>query len=151
MTFWKTGKPSTKWDLQPTLPKITQVVGSLFSTKFEGSLWSPRSRERSSIGMLLLLLLSHFSRVRLQQPHGLQTTRLLHPWDFLGKSTGVGCHCLLCLSLYVLSKPSQVLSHRCRLNTAVCSPSSWLSVCKEPGKQLFVNVSCLSLEEAYDC
>ena len=27
--------------------------------------------------------------------HGLQPTRLLHPWDFLGKSTGVGCHCLL--------------------------------------------------------
>ena len=22
-------------------------------------------------------------------------TRLLHPWDFPGKSTGVGCHCLL--------------------------------------------------------
>ena len=92
---------------------------------------------------LLLLLLSHFSRVRLcatpqtaahqaflslgfsrqehwsgvplpsplcesekwkwsrsvasnpQRPHGLQPTRLLHPWDFLGKSTGVACHCLL--------------------------------------------------------
>ena len=28
-------------------------------------------------------------------PHGLQPTGLLHPWDFLGKSTGVGCHCLL--------------------------------------------------------
>ena len=28
-------------------------------------------------------------------PHGLQCTRLLHPWDFPGKSTGVGCHCLL--------------------------------------------------------
>ena len=28
-------------------------------------------------------------------PHGLQPTRLLRPWDFLGKSTGVGCHCLL--------------------------------------------------------
>ena len=26
--------------------------------------------------------------------HGLQPTRLLRPWDFLGKSTGVGCHSL---------------------------------------------------------
>ena len=30
-----------------------------------------------------------------QQPHGLQPSRLLCPWDFPGKSTGVGCHCLL--------------------------------------------------------
>ena len=30
-----------------------------------------------------------------QQPHGLQPSRLLPPWDFPGKSTGVGCHCLL--------------------------------------------------------
>ena len=30
-----------------------------------------------------------------QQPHGLQPSRLLHPWDLPGKSTGVGCHCLL--------------------------------------------------------
>ena len=93
--------------------------------------------------LLLLLLLSHFSRVRLcatpymaahqappspgfsrqeywsglpfpppmyerekwkwshsvvsdsLRPHGLKPTRLLHPWDFPGKSTGVGCHCLL--------------------------------------------------------
>ena len=29
------------------------------------------------------------------QPHGLQPTRLLPPWDFPDKSTGVGCHCLL--------------------------------------------------------
>ena len=29
------------------------------------------------------------------QPHGLQPTRLFCPWDFPGKSTGVGCHCLL--------------------------------------------------------
>ena len=27
------------------------------------------------------------------QPHGLQPTRLLRPWDFPGRSTGVGCHC----------------------------------------------------------
>jgi len=29
------------------------------------------------------------------RPHGLQPTRPLCPWDFPGKSTGVGCHCLL--------------------------------------------------------
>ena len=29
------------------------------------------------------------------RPHGLQPTRFLHPWDLPGKSTGVGCHCLL--------------------------------------------------------
>ena len=28
-------------------------------------------------------------------PHGLWPTRLLRTWDFPGKSTGVGCHCLL--------------------------------------------------------
>ena len=32
------------------------------------------------------------------RPHGLQPTRLICPWDFPGKSTGVGCHCLLQLS-----------------------------------------------------
>ena len=35
-------------------------------------------------------------------PHGLQPTRLLHPWDFLGKSTGGGCHCLLHLYLWCM-------------------------------------------------
>ena len=29
------------------------------------------------------------------RPHGLYPTRLLHPWDFPGKNTGVGCHFLL--------------------------------------------------------
>ena len=29
------------------------------------------------------------------RPHGLQPTRLLRPWGFPGKSTGVGCHFLL--------------------------------------------------------
>ena len=33
-----------------------------------------------------------------QRPRGLQPTRLLCPWDFPGKITGLGCHCLLCSS-----------------------------------------------------
>ena len=42
-------------------------------------------------------------------PHGLQPTRLLHPWDLLGKSTGVGCHCLLPTSSLCLGKFQQAL------------------------------------------
>ena len=39
-----------------------------------------------------------------QRPHGLQSTRLLHPWDFPGKSTRVGCHCLLRCATYIFSQ-----------------------------------------------
>ena len=38
------------------------------------------------------------------RPRGLQPTRLLHPLDFPGKSTGVGCHCLLRLVHWSLTK-----------------------------------------------
>ena len=44
------------------------------------------------------------SRVQLLATPGLQTTRLLHPWDSPGKSTGVGCHCLLRMDLLVVNK-----------------------------------------------
>ena len=119
--------------------QITVSEESLFSI-----VWAIPSLGQVLEWMLLLLLLSHFSRVRLcatpstaahqappslwfsrqehwsglpfpspmhasekwkwshsvvsnlQQPQGLQPTRLLHPWDFPGKSTGVGCHCLFC-------------------------------------------------------
>ena len=36
-----------------------------------------------------------------QRPHGLQPSRLLRPWDFPGKSTGVGRHCLLRSASYL--------------------------------------------------
>ena len=37
------------------------------------------------------------------RPHGLQPTRLLRPWDFPGKRTGVGCHWGLatCWTIYI--------------------------------------------------
>ena len=47
------------------------------------------------------------------RPHGLQPTGLLRPWDFPGKSTGVGCHCLLRRSLgsgYQSVAPKQAAS-----------------------------------------
>ena len=49
------------------------------------------------------------------RPHGLQPTRLLHPWDFPGKSTGVGCHCLLRVHiLYILSHWSRQKSYEAK-------------------------------------
>ena len=42
---------------------------------------------------------SHSAMSDSLRPHGLQPTRLLHPWDFPGKSTGVGCHYLLHINL----------------------------------------------------
>ena len=44
---------------------------------------------------LLLLLLSHFSRVQLCVILQTAATRLPRPWDSPGKNTGVGCHFLL--------------------------------------------------------
>ena len=55
--------------------------------------------------LLLLLLLSRFSRVRLCATHRQQPTRLHRPWDSPGKNTGVGCHFLLqCMKVKSLSR-----------------------------------------------
>ena len=71
-----------------------------------------------------------------QWPHGLQPSRLLRPWDFPDKSTGVGCHCLfqwddidwLFLFPWIQMKPgkgwvwSYHLRGLCNLNTEnLCS------------------------------
>ena len=45
-------------------------------------------------------------------PHGLQPIRLLHPWDFPGKSTGVGCHRLL---RYIYIKYTKLYIHNIQL------------------------------------
>ena len=44
---------------------------------------------------LLLLLFIPKQNPTLFQPYRLLPTRLLHPWDFPGKNTSVGCHFLL--------------------------------------------------------
>ena len=46
-------------------------------------------------GLLLLLLLSRFSRVRLCATPETTAHQLPHPWDSPGKNTGVVCHFLL--------------------------------------------------------
>ena len=49
---------------------------------------------------MLLLLLSHFSRVWLLPTPWTAAYQAPPSWDFLGKSTGVGCHRLLYLMHY---------------------------------------------------
>ena len=46
------------------------------------------------------------------QPHGLYPTRLLCPWDYPGKNTGVGCHSLL-RGIFLTHGSNAVLLH-CR-------------------------------------
>ena len=56
--------------------------------------------------MYFLLLLSHFSCVRLCRRW--QPTRLPRPWDSPGKNTGVGCHFLLqCMKVKSQSEVAQ--------------------------------------------
>ena len=44
------------------------------------------------------------------RPHGLQPTRLLHPWDFPGKSTGVGCYSILVWKIPWTEEPGRLQS-----------------------------------------
>ena len=45
------------------------------------------------------------------RPRGLEPTRLLHPWDFPGKNTGVGCHFLL-QEIFPIQRLNRGLLHR---------------------------------------
>ena len=57
------------------------------------------------------------------RPHGLLPTRLLHPWDFAGKSTGVSCHCLLQLSAAAVATAAKPLQSCLTLCDPIdCSP-----------------------------
>ena len=51
-------------------------------------------------------------------------TRLLHPWDFLGKSTGVGCHFLLqCMKVKSESEIAQ---------SCLTLPTPWTAAYQAP-------------------
>ena len=91
------------------------------------------------------------SRVRLQRPHGLQPTRLLHPWDFPGKSTGVGCHCLLHLSNLGHSKSLRGFPGGPMTGTpcSQCRDPGWISdqgnrshTCSEDGRSHILQLRC---------
>ena len=70
---------------------------------------------------LLLLLLSHFSRVRLCATPLTEPTRLPLPRDSPGKNTGVGCHFLL---QHMKVKNESEVAQSCPIlwDPMVCSP-----------------------------
>ena len=51
--------------------------------------------DKKTFRSLMKKVLVAQSCLTLCNPHGLQPTRLLCPWDSPGKNTGVGCHSLL--------------------------------------------------------
>ena len=81
----------------------------LFATPWTAAYQAPpsmgfsRQEYWSRVPLPSLLNVAQFSSVQFSRsvvsdssrPQGLQPTRRLHPWDFPGKSTGVGCHRLL--------------------------------------------------------
>jgi len=64
-----------------------------------------------------------------ERPHGLQPTRLLRPWNSPGKSTGVGCHCLLQLTSYDQTKDFEEVKRREEKPVSNLQESSWRSQC----------------------
>ena len=82
--------------------------------------------------LLLLLLLCHFSCVRLCVTRR-QPTRLPRPWDSPGKNTGVGCHFLLqCMKV----KSEREVAQSC---PTLATP--WTAACPAPPSMGFSRIA----------
>ena len=84
-------------------------------------------------------VLSHSVMSNALWPQGLQSTRLLCPWNFPGKNTGVGCHFLLQVSSDPGTEPTiscisciscigrQILYHQHNLGNLI-NNKNWMNV-----------------------
>ena len=114
--------------LQSCLTLCDPIDGSLSGSVIPGILqartleWVAISFSNARKWKVKVKSLSH---VWLVVTHGLQRTRLLHPWDFPGKNTGVGCHCLLikCLRNCLKGKLRSIACAGCV--SSVCSKPCW--------------------------
>ena len=84
------------------------------------------------------------------QPHGLQPTRLLCPWDFPGKSTGVGCHYLL-RQKYPTSPKVQAQTKACQSRKLSFGFSYHAYLALSQGKQKRVSVQLYVLSLNWLC
>ena len=86
------------------------------------------------------------------RPQGLQPNRLVRPWKLSGKSTGVGCRCLLHLTLWLILKGYKILAFASdRHQSAVLAMNSCSSVLHSPItlNSFTVPVSMLACSIAY--
>ena len=79
--------PSATWMIFPSL-----LCGVVLPCDY---LWTHRMWMEVMYASSCVCMLSHSVASDSLQPHGLSPARLLCPWNFLGKNTGVGCHFLL--------------------------------------------------------
>ena len=79
-------------------------------------------------------------------PHGLQPTRLLRPWDFPGKSTGVGCQCLLRTLLLHYHNCVFQFSSVAQLCPTLCNPMNGSTLAHPVHHQLLSLPKLMSIE-----
>ena len=97
--MWETWVQPLEW--ADPLEKGKATHSSVLDWRIQGllqSMGSQKVRHNWATFTSLVLKkqkLSHSVLFNSLQPHGLQPTRLLRPWDFPDKSTGVGCSFLL--------------------------------------------------------
>ena len=75
----------------PTRRAYSQDVNNAFPVKDCGHYRYPKNKSHS----WCVCVHAHSVMSDSLQPHGLQPTSLLCPWNFPGKNTGAGCHFLL--------------------------------------------------------
>ena len=78
----------------PFSPSLVRVITANSWCFCENELFGGVPKEAKKGGRRLCVNRSVMSD-SLHLPHGLGPARLLRPWDFPGKNTGVGCHSLL--------------------------------------------------------
>ena len=95
---WEGAWPRVSGFLEPRQSLKGLIAGAVIAS-LRGDWYSPSQcvLHESCVTLFLILCCCLIAKscLSLLQPHGLQHTRLLCPWDFPGKNTGVSCHFLL--------------------------------------------------------